>query len=225
MWAILAVKSLANSKQRLAGVLDASARRGLARIMFEDTLSVLSATRALEGVAVVTADQTVRRISKNLGARVIAEGQERGHNAAVSMAARRLEFEGVESILTLLSDLPLVQPADITAVVATLAGRRGVTLVPSRNGLGTNCLAASPPTLIEFRFGGPSLKAHLDQVSDASVQAQIMVRPRLGLDIDLVDDLAELLACPIDCRTRRWLLNHSGVARQSPGLPPLKAPV
>jgi len=217
MWAVLAVKPLATSKQRLVGVLDAPARRGLARTMFEHTLSVLSATRELEGAVVVTADQTIRRISKSSGARVIAEGQARGQNAAVSMAVRRLASEGVESILTLPSDLPLVQPADIRAVVATLADRRGLTLVPSRSGLGTNCLAASPPTLVDFQFGGPSLAAHLKQASDAGIHAQILVRPRLGLDIDLADDLAELLASPNNCRTRRWLLRHSGFAERSPG--------
>jgi 2-phospho-L-lactate/phosphoenolpyruvate guanylyltransferase len=216
MWAILAVKPLAHSKQRLAGVLDGPARRELALLTFEHTLAALRATRELEGVVVVTADRTIRRIAESARVRVIAEGRERGHNAAVAMAARRLESEGVESILTVPSDLPLVQPDDIAAVVATRAGRRGLTLVPSRSGLGTNCLAASPPTLIDFQFGGCSLEAHLKQASAAGIEARILRLPRLGLDIDVGDDLAELLACPIDCRTRNWLLRRSGRAKRSP---------
>ncbi len=196
MWAVIPVKDLANAKQRLAGVLDPSERRRLFRCMFEDVLATVSRARRLAGVMVVTRDGAAAEIAAECGARVLREDQNRGQSAAVGHAAAVLAGEGVAGMLTLPGDVPLVTEEEIAAVLNAHGGAPALSIVPARDGRGSNCMALTPPGAIPFRFGDDSFLPHLDEARRRGIAARVLELPGLGLDIDTPADLRELLRRP-----------------------------
>lgn len=200
MWAVIPVKDLANAKQRLAEALDPSERRRLFRCMFEDVLATVSRARRLAGVMVVTRDATAAEIARERGARVLREDQNRGQSAAVGHAAAVLADEGVAGMLTLPGDVPLVTEEEIAAVLDAHGGAHGaapaLSIVPARDGRGSNCMALTPPAVIPFHFGDDSFLPHLEEARRRGIAARVLELPGLGLDIDSPADLRELLRRP-----------------------------
>ena len=158
MWAVVPVKEFAGAKQRLSPVLSPAERAKLYAEMLDRVLAMLLATKGLDGVAVVTNEARVARP----GIRIIPDRECRGQSAAVAQGARVLAAEGASGILTIPGDVPLATPAEIELVLATHGmAWRAMTIVPSRDGKGTNALAVSPPALIPFHFGDFELRSAL----------------------------------------------------------------
>ena len=215
MWAVIPVKDLANAKQRLAEVLDRSERRRLFRCMLEDVLATVSKARGLAGIVVVTRDGVAAEIARERGARVLSEDHNRGQSAAVGHAAAVLAGEGVEGILTLPGDVPLVTAEEIEAVLDAHGGAHGgapaVSIVPTRDGRGSNCIALTPPDAISFYFGDDSFQPHLEAARQRGIAARVVELPGLGLDIDTPADLRELMRRP-GAGSARAYLETSGIA-------------
>ena len=183
MWAVVPVKEFAGAKQRLAPVLSASDRARLYAEMLDRVLDALAAARGIDGILVVTNEARLRRRD----VRVLADLERAGQSAAVAQGARLLVVEGHGSMLTVPGDLPLATPAEIEQVVV---GHDRFTIVPSRDGKGTNALAVSPPDLIRFQFGEASFVPHCAAARALGLEPRILSLPGLGLDIDTPDDLA-----------------------------------
>src|ERR1700674_4713438 len=136
----------------------------LAEAMFRDVLSAALSARAADHVAVISSDPALLDAARSAGALVIDEEFPRGLNAAVRLATSALAAQGVATLCTVLSDIPLVTGEDIDAVFNELAEEdRGVVLVPSRDLSGTNIIARAPADAIPTRFGGRSLARHLEE--------------------------------------------------------------
>jgi len=194
MWAVVPVKEFAGAKQRLSPVLSPAERAKLYAEMLDRVLAMLLATKGLDGVAVVTNEARVARP----GIRIIPDRECRGQSAAVAQGARVLAAEGASGILTIPGDVPLATPAEIELVLATHGmAWRAMTIVPSRDGKGTNALAISPPALIPFHFGDSSFDPHCAEARALGIEPRILRLPGLGLDIDTPDDLAALRATAI----------------------------
>lgn len=213
MWAVVPVKDIANAKARLAPALAPAERRALFRAMLEDVLAALTQARGLAGIALVSRDPGVRWLAERHGLSVIGETENRGHRAAVAAAATRLAFEGAEGLLQIPGDVPLVTAGEIEAVLAAHGAAPAVTLVPARDGLGSNCLAASPPEAIPFLFGDVSFEPHRAAARARGIEPTVLRLPGLGLDIDTVEDAVELIARPGDSRAQSYL-RESGIARR-----------
>lgn len=205
MWAVLPAKDFNDAKQRLAGVLDAEERRGLFRTMYEDVLASLCSAPSLDGVLVVTRDATAAALAEKHGAVVLPETENRGQTAAVEAGAAWLTGQGVDGLLAIPGDVPLVPVDEIEAVLAAHESSRGMTIVPARDERGSNCIACSPPDLMSFHFGNDSFQPHLQAARDAGVEPKILRLPCIGLDIDRPDDLAALVAEAGDSRAQAWL--------------------
>ena len=80
-----------------------------------------------------------------------------------------------------------------------------VSVVADRHGRGTNCLACSPPDLIQFRFGIDSFSAHQKEAQAAGVEPSLPELPSVRLDVDTPDDLARLSSLSVGERTREFL--------------------
>jgi 2-phospho-L-lactate guanylyltransferase len=212
LWAVLPVKSLQAAKQRLAGVLSAGERQELFRAMLEDVLSALAASRRLAGILMVTGDAAARGLGERYGARVLA-AEDRGHTAASSLGARALAAEGMDGMVQVPADVPLVTPVDIEALLDAHGLAPAVTLNPSRDQRGSNTVACSPPDLLPLRFGDDSFFPHLRCARDLGIEPQIVKRPGLALDIDTPDDLATFLAAFSDTRAYAYLA-ASGIAER-----------
>jgi 2-phospho-L-lactate guanylyltransferase len=213
LWAVMPVKDLRGAKQRLAGILSAAERHALARAMLEDVLCTLSACPGLAGILLVTRDPEARRLAARYGARLLLEDEERGHTAAARRGARTLAQDGIAGMVQVPADIPLITPADIDALLQVHGEAPAVTLVPSRDGHGTNAVACSPPDLLPLRFGADSFLAHVRQAETLGIEPRIVRRSGLALDIDTPDDLAAFLASRSATRAYAYL-RENGIARR-----------
>jgi 2-phospho-L-lactate guanylyltransferase len=203
IFALLPVKSPASAKQRLSGLLTPAQRERLARMMYEETLAKLCSARGLDRVVVVTSDEAVAAHARRAGALVFDEQEQFSHSHSADAAARRAMSLGALTVLLAPIDVPLLTAAEIEDFAAM--ARRGVVIVPSSDGAGTNALLRTPPDIIESRFGPGSFAAHLEQAQARGVPAEIARPAGLMFDIDTPEDVAELLVRAPDCRVARFL--------------------
>jgi 2-phospho-L-lactate/phosphoenolpyruvate guanylyltransferase len=201
-WAIVPVKSLGDAKQRLASVLPVSARRTLMLAMLGDVLATLSQVEALDAVLVVTPDPAVRQIAMSHGARILREDRITGHSAAAIAGFAEARANGATRALTLPADAPLVTPEELRTLFASPSphlrgeesgGAPHVTLVPSRDGDGTNGILVSPPDAFPPSFGPGSFARHLADAAERGIACRTLDLPGLALDIDEPHDLRELM--------------------------------
>ena len=215
--AVLPIKDFRQAKQRLAGFLSTVERRLLAEAMAEDVLETLSQVSELSEIIVVTRDERAFELAARHGARVLAEPSNDGQSAAVERAAAALGRAGVESLLQVPGDVPGASADEIAAVLAAhgsaVDGAAAVTLVPSGDRRGTNCLLCSPPDVLPFAFGHESFGAHCEAARAQGIAPRIIALPGLGLDIDTPDDLRAFVARPAAGRTLDYL-RESGIAER-----------
>ncbi len=187
--ALIPVRSIGGSKSRLAGILDAERRRGLALAMLEDMTAALMAAQCLTRVAVVSSDADLIEHARRLGVETIDEGDPKGLNAAVAVAARTLEESGVSRLLTIPGDVPLITPFEIDGVFSVDPGRYPVVVVPSLSATGTNGLLTSPPTVIQPVFEGESLAAYRALCGQRRLEMLILGLEGFAIDVDTPADL------------------------------------
>lgn len=198
MWALLPIKALRGAKKRLSALLSEDERAGLVRAMAGDVLAALMAAKGLDGVVVVSSDPDVQAIATEAGARVLPEGDTKGLNPVLQLAAETLADEGIDSILIIHGDLPLASTAEIDAIVSHHGSAPAITIAPSRDDGGTNAMVISPPTLIPFEYGADSDAKHRRAAFSVGITPTILESPGIGLDIDRPSDLLAFLneACP-----------------------------
>jgi 2-phospho-L-lactate guanylyltransferase len=167
---------------------------------------LIAATQAsLDSVWVVTRDAEVIALARAFKAEVLEEPVNQGHTAAVSLAQAELAGQGVEGFLTIPGDVPLVTSDEITALIHSSSAPPSVTLVPSRQGFGTNGVFLAPPNLLRLRFGEPSFENHVKAAQGNGLEPMILTLPGLGLDLDTPEDLQAFLTVPNGTRTARFL--------------------
>jgi 2-phospho-L-lactate guanylyltransferase len=192
---IVPVKELRHAKQRLACVLTAEERRELVLAMLSDVLDTLSEVESIGSALVVTPDPEVAALVRARNGVVLAERVAVGLTAAVrrGLADQRVRAAGQALILP--GDVPLASAPEIARIAAT-GSRRGqrVTLVPSREGDGTNALLLAPPDVIEPGFEGSSFVRHLAAAMARGVDAEVLQLPGVATDIDEPYDLNCLLS-------------------------------
>src|SRR5450755_684214 len=114
--AILPIKSFGEAKQRLQQQLDPSPRRALAEAMFSDVLVALRRAQRVDQMLVVSADHGAQRIAAGYGAMVL-DGPDQGHNdAAARGVATGLEL-GAQRVLLVPGDCPVLDPAELDALI------------------------------------------------------------------------------------------------------------
>lgn len=206
--ALVPVKSLAQAKQRLRGCLTPAQRHALAAHMLLDVLQVLAQVRGLGrlgGVWVVTADAEVATLAGRCGAAVLAERGADGLNAAVGQGARWLQAQGAAGMLVLPSDVPGVTAGELDAVLRMHRCGRAMTLVPSRDGDGTNALLLTPATALRPAYGTGSCARHRLAGHAVGLAPRVVELPGLGLDLDHPHDLHAFVARYPTTRTGRIL--------------------
>lgn len=192
VWAIIPVKPFGLGKSRLAGVLGATERAELNRRLFQHVFATTAAALGSERVAVVTADGDLRAHAQARKAHAVPDPAGGGLNAALAEASRYACANGADSVLVLPSDLPLLQPEDIAALIAALTPTKACVIAPDARELGTNALTLAAPPPDFFRFGEQSFAAHIEAARNHGVEPRIMRRPGLAFDLDTPDDYRQL---------------------------------
>jgi 2-phospho-L-lactate guanylyltransferase len=199
--AILPVKRFTRAKQRL-GISVAETLRGeLAQAMVADVLDALRDTPSIERTIVVTRESEMVEDARSLGALVVADVEESGQSAAVTLGLLHAQEEGFERALCIPGDCPALDPRELEELLAD--GGDGdddgggedapsVTIVPDRHGTGTNGLLLSPVGVIVPAFGPGSFERHRALARAAGVLCRVERPGSLLLDIDTGSDLAAL---------------------------------
>lgn len=189
--ALLPAKPPHLAKTRLSPLLAPRDRAALSRAMFDDVLAALTGSHLLDVVIVVTADAELAEGARSLGARAVAEGSPTGLNSAVRLGTTAALELGASSTLVVLSDIPLLRPADVDELIRCAPGH-GAALVPSKEGTGTNAILRRPPHVFPTFFGARSLERHVAAAADRSLPCTVLHSRRVELDIDTPEDLLVL---------------------------------
>lgn len=189
---LIPVKEFSEAKKRLAPHFSPGDRAALAEAMCHDFFRVVAATRCADRVFVISKEPGALARAHALGWETIVESHQTSESESVDAGARYCAGKGVQALLRLPVDLPLVEPADIEAVFAQMEAAPSAVLVPSSDGTGTNALLRSPAVLFPSRFGTDSFPRHLAEAERSGARIRILRNPRLELDIDELEDLRRL---------------------------------
>ena len=208
---LIPVKEFRQAKKRLADHFSPDERAALAQAMCHDFFDVVVAVHSADRVFVISTEPGVLLRARELGWETIPESRQVSESDSVDAASHYCAERGVQALLRLPVDIPLVEPSDIDAVFENLGAAPSAILVPSNDGTGTNAILRSPPTLFPSHFGPNSFERHVAEAKASGVNAQIFRNPRLELDIDELADLQKLapLVRP-GSTTARWLRAQGG---------------
>lgn len=225
MWALVPIRSLRQGKRRLAGVLSGDQRYRLTLAMYLDVLEVLSSTPGIAGVTVVSDDEEATELAVARGADCLREQDlhATGLNGAVKAAVARLAERGINEVLVVHGDLPLLQREELVAVLQSHAAleQPALTVVTDRQGGGSNCVLASPAAGFDYRYGVNSRQSHVAIAEGQGRTVQVLSLPGASMDIDTPADysqLRELISAYPRGHTAK-LLSTTESARVSPTPP------
>jgi 2-phospho-L-lactate/phosphoenolpyruvate guanylyltransferase len=208
---LMPIKDLRNAKKRLIGVLTPEERFGLAQAMLADTIRAVQGVRQADRIFFVTNYEPTMQLAEENHWEILREDQQISESDSVDAASRICEAQGVQALLRVPLDLPLIQPADIDDLLAVNCASPALLIVPSRDGTGTNAILRTPPTLFPSHFGAGSFAKHLAEAGQAGARVIMRRNSRLEMDVDDESDLRALLEHDLSVtETGRWL-RESGV--------------
>jgi 2-phospho-L-lactate guanylyltransferase len=191
--AVIPVKNLRDSKSRLARFMSSEARADLTVAMLLDELKTLEKT-SIDEIAIVSSDGRIENLAYEYGLNFIYDNG-LSLNESLSIASSWALGKGVEAMIILPVDIPLIEPEDIEGVfeVMDIESPRGVAVIaPCRRFDGTNLLALKPFKGFDFRFGKDSYRRHLLEASSIGLEVYVYLSETVSLDIDVMDDLLQL---------------------------------
>lgn len=191
---LVPVKDPSRAKQRLARMLSAEERTRLAWAMLRDLAKAIGAMKEERKVAVVTSSPEVSLFARSRGWDVVSEGQQSSESQSIDWASRELQASGVEAVLRLPADIPLITAADLDELLAVPLSGRAALIVPSSDGTGTNALLRTPPDAFPSRFGPDSYRLHTQEADRTGTRLIAMANPRIAVDIDEPGDVRTFLA-------------------------------
>jgi 2-phospho-L-lactate guanylyltransferase len=185
--AIVPLKALSSTKQRLAPVLSDTARHSLVRAMAADVLTQLRSHPQIEKVSIVCGEGWSAAQFADPHLRVWNESTlaVRGLNSALTAALTKAECD---SVLLIHGDLPFLQRVDITRVVSA-ASRVDVVLCSDQTATGTNALLMPRDTPLVLSFGERSFDRHREAATTLGVSWEAVQASGIATDIDSPEDL------------------------------------
>jgi 2-phospho-L-lactate guanylyltransferase len=192
---ILAVKRLDRAKSRLGPHFAKGDRAAIAEALWRDALALVTAADSVRWL-VVTDDDRVAADARTAGLGVLRDPGA-GLNLALEYALEAIDE--AQPVTVMPSDIPLATTQDLNDLLDTGA-TSDVVVVPSNGDGGTNALYLGRADLLAPRFGPGSLEAHVAAADERGLRCSILVRERIALDIDTIEDVDELLGAA-DTRT------------------------
>jgi 2-phospho-L-lactate guanylyltransferase len=183
--AIVPLKALARSKQRLADHLADTERRALVASLFTHVVQVCATAPQVDDVCAVVGDDAGADLARSAGVLYVREPAA-GLNGAVAHATARVR---TTASLVVVADLPQLSVSDIGQVVAAGGGGDPVVVVARTHDGGTGALLRRPAAVIAPAFGPASATRHLAAAQRGHVRAVLLSPPGLRHDVDRADDL------------------------------------
>jgi 2-phospho-L-lactate/phosphoenolpyruvate guanylyltransferase len=199
---LVPIKNTNTAKQRLASVLDQSARTKLAQAMLHDVLTALHNWESRQAVGIVTSDLFAANLAEEYGFEVIPDPENPGETGAIEMATRICVERGEDSTLVIPADIPLIQPWEFDEIMRH-APQQGSVLVPAGDGRGTNAAFRRPANLFPLRFGNDSFKPHHAGALATGKPCFVLSLPGIAVDVDNPEDLHQLISLPGETRAQK----------------------
>jgi 2-phospho-L-lactate/phosphoenolpyruvate guanylyltransferase len=183
---LIPLKRLDAAKTRLAPALTSVERSRLMAGMLARVAR--AAVRAGAGrVALASSDPAAPALARRLGVECVSDGGLPWNEGLVH--ARSLLDRPAAAVLYLAGDLPLVDAADVTALVE--AGGEGTAVIGRARDGGTNALWVCPAAALVPAFGtAGSASVHADRAHEHGLAAVTLDRPAIAHDVDTPADLA-----------------------------------
>lgn len=189
--ALIPVKSLRDSKSRLAAMLTSDQRHELTLAMLDDVLAA-SLDAGLWPIVVVSRDPDVLTTAVAAGARGLVEPDTvEGLNEAVAYGLSVIERHGADHVLVILPDVPTIRASDLRLAHEWI-DQANVVVIPAEDG-GTNVLGLHLPAAIAPSFGSESARRHCQAATLAEVDLRVDTLPSLRWDIDTPDAIERYL--------------------------------
>jgi 2-phospho-L-lactate guanylyltransferase len=188
VWAIIPVKPLLTSKNRLAHILSPAARAQLIGDFLARMLAELQQVDGLAQILLVSSDPAVEALARRFGVLLLVEERPLGLNTAVTQAAQLAAARGADAVLILPADLPFLQAADVDCLLDQLTDAPTLVICSDGRADGTNALLLSPPDAFTFQYGPDSLQKHLRQAEARKMVSKVVQRPGLQFDLDTEND-------------------------------------
>ena len=188
--AVVALKTLSQSKRRLSAVLNDEQRSDLVEAMAQDVLSCLMRHPEIDAVHVVCGEGWMRDVFPE-GPLVVwqeSESHERGLIAAHEMVAART---GAERLLFIHADLPFLGQEDISAVIAASVDHHAV-FSPDFTETGTNAVLRWRDQSVPLCFGEDSFARHRQAAKAAETRWRVVRASGVARDVDEPEDLDRL---------------------------------
>jgi 2-phospho-L-lactate guanylyltransferase len=180
--AIVPFKVLDGAKSRLAAFLPADERARLALEMLDRVLAACEGSPAITRTLLVTPNPESARASVET---LVDAGT--GHADAIRQALAHPR--AADGALVVMADCPLVTAEALDELAEAACP---VALAPADDG-GMNALALRAPDLFTPAFGLPdAAAATIARARAAGIEPEVRHDPRLALDVDRPEDLAQL---------------------------------
>ena len=132
-------------------------------------------------------------------------GPDDGLNQAAGETVNHLLENGIRDMFLIPADIPLITEEEINSILKAHPSAPSLTIIPSRDKLGSNCILLSPPSRMPLKFGPDSYFRHLEIAQTNGLKVNPMEFPRFGLDIDEPKDLFELLKAEGNTLSQKYL--------------------
>lgn len=205
MWAVIPVKQISQAKQRLSPLLSTEERRDFFSAMLEDVLSMMVKIDFFEKIILATNCPHAISIAGRHGITHFETGPDDGLNQAAGETVNHLLENGIRDMFLIPGDIPLITEEEINSVLKAHPSAPSLTIIPSRDKLGSNCILLSPPSRMPLKFGPDSYFRHLEIAQTNGLKVNPMEFPGFGLDIDGPKDLFELLKAEGNTRSQKYL--------------------
>ncbi len=206
MWAVIPVKQISQAKQRLSKILSSEERRDFFSAMLEDVLSMMVKIDFFEKIILATNCPHAISIAGRHGITHFETGPDDGLNQAAGETVNHLLENGISDMFLIPADIPLITEEEINSAIKAHPSAPSLTIIPSRDKLGSNCLLLSPPSRMPLKFGPDSYFRHLEIAKSNGLKINPMELPGFELDIDEPKDLFELLKAEGKTLSQKYLL-------------------
>lgn len=204
LWAIVPLKILSTSKQRLSGVFSGEQRAALAQAMAEDVLAMLQHCRRIDHVLLVSDNRIAEKMCRDTGAEWLKPPVEEGLNDDLALACQYARDKGASACLILHADLPLLRSPNIDRMIEQAQGIASdqagdfLAAVPCKEGTGSNLVYASLPFPVPLVYGINSYLEFQKLAREQGCRFETLTVENGDLDVDIPADLDRLQA-RIEC--------------------------
>ncbi|MCF7982378.1 MAG: 2-phospho-L-lactate guanylyltransferase [Pseudomonadales bacterium] len=219
LWAIVPLKIVTSSKQRLAGVLTAKQRIQLTIAMAEDVLAILHDCKNIDHILLISDDAIAESLCLKVQAEWLRPAEQKGLNADLTFACDYAQQQGAKDCLILHADLPLLHCQALDHFIkqaqekALTQGKPMLAVVPCKEGSGSNLVYAPLPFPVRFVYGKNSFPLFKQQAQEQGIDFVTLTLEDGDLDVDIPEDLNRLqhrlnTSDSSDAPATRYVLTH-----------------